>query len=105
MAFKKGKPPGKRKLKFPKGDEVLGVVEQLLGFAKMRVKCSDGNTRICRVPGRLTRYLWIRERDVVLVKPWETKSDEKGDVLFKYRKNYIGLLRKKGLLGEIADEV
>ena len=103
--YKKKVGPQKQRMKWPREGELLGVVEQLLGFAKMRVKCSDGKTRVCRVPGRLTRHLWIRERDVVLIKPWEALHDTKGDVLFKYRKNFVPILKSKGLLGEIAEEV
>ena len=94
-----------QRVRFPRDKEVLGVVEQLLGYAKMRVKCSDGKIRVCRIPGRLTRHLWIRERDIILVEPWEHMPDSKGDVLFKYKRNAVDILKSKGLLGEIANEV
>ena len=105
MAMRRGKPRGPIRMRFPRDKEVLGIIEQLLGYAKMRVKCTDGKTRVCRVPGRLTRMLWLRERDIVLIKPWEFQPDEKGDVLFKYRKNQIEILKNKGLLKELEGEM
>ena len=96
---------GPIRVRFPREGEVLGVIEQLHGYAKMRVKCIDGKIRICRVPGRLTRTLWVRERDVVLVKPWEISHETKGDVIYKYRLNQVDVLRQKGLLGELEREL
>ena len=98
-------PEGPVRVRFPREGEVLGMIEQLHGYAKMRIKCADGKTRVCRVPGRLTRSLWVRERDIVLVKPWEMSHETKGDVIYKYRMNQVDVLRKKGLLGEIESEL
>lgn len=86
------------RVRFPRGEEVLGIIEQLLGYAKMRVKCTDGHTRVCRVPGRLTRMLWLRERDIVIIKPWDFQKDTKGDVIYKYKKTQIDVLKQRGLL-------
>ena len=93
------------RVRFPRDTEVLGMVEQLLGYCKMRVKCADGKTRVCRVPGKLTRTLWVRERDIVLVKPWEISSETKGDVIYKYRKNQVDVLAKKGMLAGLEGEL
>ena len=83
--------------KLPRGKEVIGIVEQRLGGNKMNVACLDGKTRNCRVPGRLRRKLWLRPDDVVIIEPWEL-DDEKGDVIFKYRKNQIAWLKREGYL-------
>lgn len=93
------------RLRLPRENEMLGVIEQLLGYAKMKVKGTDGKVRVCRVPGRLTRHLWLRERDVVLIKPWEYQPDTKGDVIYKYRKNQVEILKKKGLLKGLEEEL
>ena len=69
----------------------------------MMVKCFDGHSRVCRVPGRLKRRLWLRESDVVLVEPWEYEPNEKGDVLFKYSKAEEQWLKKKGFI-KITEE-
>jgi translation initiation factor 1A len=81
----------------PKGEEVIGTVEQRLGGNKMFVVCLDGKTRNCRVPGRLKRKLWLRPGDVVIVEPWELDKD-KGDIILKYKPNQIEWLKKKGYL-------
>lgn len=93
------------RVRFPRQGEVLGIVEQLLGFAKMRVRCLDGKTRICRVPGRLTKTLWVRENDVVLIQPWEIQHEDRGDVIYKYRKSQVSVLKNNGFLKELETEL
>ena len=85
------------RVKLPKKEEMLGVIEQRLGGNKMMVLCSDGKSRNCRVPGRLKRKLWLRPGDVVLIQLWELDK-EKGDVIFKYNPNQALWLRKNGYL-------
>ena len=77
-----------------------------LGGSRCRVQCLDGKERICRIPGRLKGSLWVRENDIVLVKPWEFGGEEKGDIIFKYRPVQAKWLRNKGYLDELesADE-
>ncbi|UCD21203.1 MAG: translation initiation factor IF-1A [archaeon] len=87
-----------RRVPLPKGKQVLGILEQRLGANHMSIKCMDGKTRNCRVPGRLRRRLWLREGDVVLVEPWELDWDKRGDILIKYSKAQIGWLKSKGFL-------
>lgn len=81
----------------PKGEEVIGVIEQRLGGNKMMVNCLDGKTRNCRVPGRLKRRLWLRPGDIVIIQPWELDKN-KGDIILKYRPNQVEWLKKKGYL-------
>ena len=85
------------RVKLPRGEEVLGIIEQRLGGNKMMVNCLDGKQRNCRVPGRLKRKLWLRPNDVVLIEPWELDKN-RGDVIFKYRENQIEWLKKNGYL-------
>ena len=85
------------RVKLPRGEEVLGIIEQRLGGNKMMVNCLDGKSRNCRVPGRLKRKLWLRPNDVVLIEPWELDKN-KGDVIFKYRDNQIEWLKRNGHL-------
>ncbi len=105
----KKKPPRRQeegvfRVKTPRGREVIGILQQRLGGSRMRVICMDGKTRICRIPGRLKRRLWVREGDVLLVEPWEFGGDEKGDVIYKYRRNQVEWLKKKGLIKELEEE-
>ena len=81
----------------PRGQEILGIIEQRLGGNKMLVNCLDGKTRNCRVPGRLKRKLWLRPGDVVIVEPWELDKN-KGDIIFKYKPNQVEWLKNKGYL-------
>ncbi len=86
------------RVKLPRGNQTLGILEQRLGGSRMRVRCLDGKNRICRIPGRLKRSLWVREGDVLLIEPWELGGDKKGDVIFKYKPIQANFLRKKGYL-------
>ncbi len=93
------------RIRIPQGKELLGIVQQRLGGSRMRVLCLDGKERICRIPGRLRRALWVREMDVVIVEPWELGGENKGDVVYKYRgKAEVDFLRKKGYLKNIENE-
>lgn len=92
-----------RRVKLPRGNQTLGLLEQRLGGSRTRIRCLDGKTRVCRIPGRLKRKLWVREGDIVLVEPWEFSGDEKGDIIFKYRPTQKEYLRKKGYLDKFDD--
>ena len=92
-----------RRVKLPRGIQTLGILEQRLGGSRMRVRCMDGKNRICRIPGRLKRSLWVREGDVLLIEPWELGGDAKGDVIFKYKPIQVSFLRKRGYLKGLED--
>ena len=89
------------RIHLPRGRETFGIIEQRLGASRMRVKCLDGKTRICRIPGRLTRKLWVRENDIVIVEPWEYGGDAKGDILYKYTPTQTVYLKRKGYLKQL----
>ena len=91
------------RVKTPRNDEVLGVLDSRLGASRCDVRCMDGKTRNCRIPGRLKRKLWVREGDIVLVQPWEFGGDEKGDIIFKYRPAQVKWLQKNGYLDQMND--
>ncbi len=91
------------RVKLPRGKQVLGIIEQRVGASRMLVKCIDGKTRNCRVPGRLKRRLWLREGNIIIVEPWEF-DDGKGDILFKYNPTQVQWLKRKGYLKTIEDE-
>jgi len=87
-----------KRLRLPQDNEVLGIVEQMLGASRMLVKCKDNKVRMCRIPGKIKRRIWIKEGDVVIVKPWQVQSDKKGDVVWRYTKTQVDRLVKQGLL-------
>ncbi len=92
------------KIRIPRQPEVLGVVEMMLGGDKLRVKCDDGHTRICRIPGKMRKRVWIRPGDLVLIEPWKVQSEERGDVGFRYTSTQAGWLRRKGFVKTISVE-
>ena len=91
------------RLNLPRGSQTFGIIEQRLGGSRMRVRCLDGKTRICRIPGRLTRKLWVRDNDIVIVEPWEYGGDGKGDIVYKYTPTQLAFIRKKGYLKQIDE--
>ena len=93
----------KIRVRLPRGEESIGIIEERHGGNKMRVNCLDGKDRVCRVPGRLKRELWLRPGDIVIIEPWELDKD-KGDVIYKYRPNQVAWLKKNGYLENEEDE-
>lgn len=91
------------RVRTPYGKEILGLLEQRLGASRSKVRCFDGKSRICRIPGKLKRRLWVRSNDIVLVEPWEFGGDEKGDIIFKYKPIQVEILKKKGYLKNLDD--
>ncbi len=81
-------------LVLPGPGEVLGIVEKLLGYDRLIVRCVDGHTRLCRIRGKMKRKVWIKEGDVVLVSPWDFQSETRGDVTWRYTYNQVDWLAK-----------
>ena len=91
------------RVRTPRDKEILGILEQRLGGSRCRVRCLDGKTRNCRIPGRLKRKLWVRDNDILLIEPWEFDGDAKGDIVFKYKPNQVMWLQKNGFLDKLQD--
>jgi len=87
-----------RKIPTPSDFDIVGIVIKALGNDRMLVKCQDGNERICRIRGTMKRKVWIREGDIVLISPWDVQSNIKGDIIYRYNRSDIKLLKKKGYL-------
>ena len=92
-----------QRVMMPRGNQVFGLLDQRVGASRSHVRCLDGKMRVCRIPGRLKRRLWVRPGDIVLVEPWEFGGDEKGDIIFKYRPAQVAFLKRKGLLNKLQD--
>ncbi len=90
------------RVRTPRDREVLGILEQRLGGSRAKVRCLDGKTRVCRIPGRLKRHLWVRENDILIIEPWELGGDEKGDIIFKYRLIQVNWLKRNGYLDKLS---
>jgi translation initiation factor 1A len=84
------------RVRLPRGRQVMGEIEQILGASRFRVSCKDGKTRLCRIPGKFRKRITVRTGDIVIVEPWEVEGDEKGDVVWIYNKTQMAWLRKRG---------
>lgn len=87
-----------RDMVYPSENDVLCVVQKMLGYDRVLVRCQDGNTRTCRIKGKMKRRIWVREGDVVLVSPWDIQSDERGEIFWRYTHSQADQLRKEGIL-------
>lgn len=90
------------RVRLPRKEEVLGLVEMMLGGDRMRVQCDDGNVRICRIPGRLRKRVWIKPGNLVLVKPWDLQSNERGDIIYRYTPTQANWMKRRGHLKLIS---
>jgi len=110
MAFKKTFYPKKKKanrgppsdapvrVRTPRGTEVFGIILAKLGGSRLSVECKDGKERMCRIPGRMRKKVWVNENDVVLVQPWPIEGEKKGDIIWRYNPIQVRMLKAKGLI-------
>lgn len=94
---------GVGRVREPEDDEVLGIVLRKVGGGKYRVYCTDGNERICRIPGSKKRGIWVKRDSVVLIDPWKVQGDEKGDIVNSYSQAETEWLEGNGYLEEISE--
>lgn len=85
------------KVRMPKGGQFIGIVDKRYGGSRMSVRSTQGSEFLARVPGRVKKFLWIREGDIVLLEPWEFDKS-RVDLIYKYRRNEVKFLEKKGHL-------
>ena len=81
----------------PAQGQVLCVVDEAIGADFLKVRCVDGVTRICRIPGKFRRRVWFSSGDVVLVQPWEFQPN-KGDIIYRYSKDEVKKLISMNLI-------
>jgi len=97
-------PEGYR-LKLPRRDrgELFGIVEELFGSSRMKVRSEDGKTRMCRVRGKMRRRFWIKRNDIVIIHPWTDfqSDDTKADIVWRYTDTQSQKLRRRGLLSRL----
>ena len=84
-------------LQVPQGADIVGVVSQAVGASNFRVRCSDNFERLCSIPGRLRRRFWIKENDLVLVRPWVVQGNERGDIVWRYSLGDKDRLKARGI--------
>ena len=94
--FKKKPEAEFHRIVMPRDNEVIGVVTKASGASKFIVQCSDRYERVCSIPGRLKRRFWIKENDLVLVKPWTVQGNERGDIVWRYSIMDRDTLKQRG---------
>ena len=85
-----------------KNGELFGVADQLLGASRIKIMCADGKSRLGRIPGKLKKRMWIREGDLVILKPWEFQ-DEKADIIWRYTKTQANYLSRKRMIPDVIN--
>jgi translation initiation factor 1A len=79
--------------------EVFGIASQLLGAARIRVMCEDNVSRMGRITGKMKKKMWIREGDLLILRPWGFQEG-KADILFRYSRTQSQYLQRRNLLPE-----
>ncbi|MBU0953146.1 MAG: translation initiation factor eIF-1A [Nanoarchaeota archaeon] len=86
------------RVRLPRGKEMFGIIEELLGASRFRIRCKDGNTRLCRIPGKFRRRIRVSVGDAVIIEPWDIEPKDKADVVWIYNKTQNVWLRQRGML-------
>ena len=87
-----------RNIVYPSKNDIIGVVQKMLVFDRVMVKCQDGHTRVCRIRGKMKRRTWIREGGIVLASPWDFQSEERGEIFWRYTQSQVEELKQKEIL-------
>lgn len=82
--------------------EIFGVANQLLGAARIRVMSEDGVSRMGRITGKMKKKMWIREGDLLVIRPWGFQEG-KADILFRYSRTQATYLARRNLLPASID--
>lgn len=82
--------------------EIFGIASQLMGAARIRVMCEDSASRMGRITGKMKKKMWIREGDLLIVRPWGFQEG-KADILFRYSRTQSQYLSRRNLLPASMD--
>ncbi|HZY91795.1 MAG TPA: translation initiation factor eIF-1A [Thermoplasmata archaeon] len=82
--------------------EIFGIASQLLGAARIRVMCEDSLSRMGRITGKMKKKMWIREGDLLIIRPWGFQEG-KADILFRYSRTQATYLSRRNLLPASID--
>ena len=91
-----------RKIRMPnrKELEMFGIVTQLHGGSQIKVICEDGIERNCRIPGKMKKKAWMRERDIVIIRLWDFQPS-KADIVWRFIGFQTEHLKRKGFLDKL----
>ena len=85
-----------------KEGEMFGIADQLLGASRIKIMCADGKSRMGRIPGKIKKRMWIREGDLVIIRPWDFQ-DDKCDVLYRFTRTQASHLSRRKVLPKNRD--
>lgn len=77
--------------------EQFAIAELMMGANHIRVRCSDGVTRLGRIKGKMKKRAWIREGDIIIIVPWSFQ-DDKCDITYRYTPPQKDWLRRNNYL-------
>jgi translation initiation factor 1A len=77
--------------------EVFAIANQLLGAARIRVMSEDNVPRMGRITGKMKKKMWIREGDLLIIRPWGFQEG-KADILFRYSRTQAQYLARRNIL-------
>ncbi|MEM4390081.1 MAG: translation initiation factor eIF-1A [Candidatus Micrarchaeia archaeon] len=86
------------RVRVPRKGEILGVVTGMMGASRVMVACKDGKERLCRIPGKIKKNIWVKMDDVVIIRPWAVEGDKRGDIVWRYTHIQAEWLKRKGYL-------
>jgi len=87
---------GRRDLVYKEDGQEYGHVEKMLGDMRCSVLCSDSTIKLCHIPGKFKRRVWINQGDVVLVSVRQFET-EKADIIYKYNIEEAETLLTRGI--------
>jgi translation initiation factor 1A len=61
--------------------------------------CEDNVSRMGRITGKMKKKMWIREGDLLILRPWGFQEG-KADILFRYSRTQSQYLQRRNLLPE-----
>jgi len=70
-----------------------GIIKKSLGDRRLEVLCDDNKQRICNIPGKFRKSMWMSVNDIVLVN-LRSYQDDKADISYKYSTTDIRKLIK-----------
>jgi len=85
----------------PRG-EIFAVASQLMGAARIRVLGEDSVPRMGRITGKMKKKMWIREGDLLIIRPWGFQEG-KADILFRYSRTQAQFLSRRNMLPSAID--
>ena len=82
--------------------EIFALASQLMGAARIRVVGEDSLPRMGRITGKMKKKMWIREGDLLIIRPWGFQAG-KADILFRYSRTQAQYLSRRQLLPASLD--